>query len=246
MAAGYAAARPAVHPRVIALLRDWLGRTRVNRAIDVGCGAGISTRPLLEIARRCVGFDPAESMVRAARRLTPRASFVTAGAERMPFGPASADLLTAAGSLNYAADLDAVWPEARRVLTRQGTFAVYDFSPGRSLVEGPYLDGWFASFVERYPYPRSQARPLSPAILAEIVQGFEVTRAESFDIPLPLTADAYLAYMLTETAVQAATKAGASIDGIRGWSAATLAPVFDGRTRDVRFTGYLALLSRVR
>lgn len=246
MAAGYAAARPAVHPRVIAILRSWLGQHRLTRAADVGCGAGLSTRPLLGLADVCVGFDPSEAMVRAARRVTPGATFVAAGAERMPLRAGTVDLLVAAGSLNYTASLADVWPEARRVLTRRGCFVVYDFSPGRAATAGPALAGWYSSFVSRYPYPLSQARPLSPGILDTLAQGFEVARAESFDIALPMTANAYRAYMLTETNVQAATRGGTALDEIDAWCADTLAPVFAGETRDVRFTGYLAQLSPSR
>ena len=50
MAAGYASARPPVHPRVIDRVRAWLGTSRVGRAADVGCDAGLSTEPLVALA----------------------------------------------------------------------------------------------------------------------------------------------------------------------------------------------------
>ncbi|HTV02214.1 MAG TPA: methyltransferase domain-containing protein [Luteitalea sp.] len=245
MAAGYAAARPAVHPQVIAMLRAWLGSTRFARAVDLGCGAGLSTRPLLPLADECIGFDPSEAMVRAAGRVVPAATFLAAHAEAMPFGAATVDLMAAAGSLNYTRDLAAVWPESRRVLGRRGRFAIYDFSPGRSFGADSALQEWFTIFTGRYPYPRSQARPLSPDILASLTTGFETIRAETFELPVSMTADDYLAYMLTETSVQAATQAGTPLDEIRSFAAETLPAVFGDRSRDVRFTGYLALLSPV-
>lgn len=242
IAAGYAAARPPVHPRVMALSRAWLGGRRLRCAADLGCGAGLSTRPLLELAPRVVGFDPSESMVRVARTICPTARFVAAGGEAMPMPVRSVDLMTAAGSLNYTRDLDAVWPEAARVLARHGVLAVYDFAPGRRLADGPSLDDWFVAFTARYPYPQSQAIPLSPDILAGRARGFEVVRAETFALPLPLSQAFYVAYMLTETNVQAAVAGGADRDAIRQWCDSTLTPVFGGGTRDVVFTGYLAHL----
>lgn len=242
MAAGYAAARPPVHPRVVALVRDWLGARRVRVAADLGCGAGLSTRPLLDLADSCVGLDPAESMVRVARRTTPAAAFVAAGGEAMPLASGTVDLLAAAGSLNYARDLDAVWSEAARVLAPGGTLAVYDFAPGRSFADDDALDAWFDAFTAKHPYPPSQARPLSPAILAELARGFAVHRAETFAIPLPLSRAFYEAYMMTETNVQDAVRRGTPLDAIRAWCATTLAPVFDGRAREVVFHGYLAHL----
>ena len=132
MAAGYATARPLVHPSVIALLATWRRGVRVGIAGDIGCGAGLSTRALLDVADRCVGFDPSESMIRAAHHVSPGALFVVASAEAMPLASRTVDLLTAAGSLNYVRDLDAAWTEARRVLTRRGTLAVYDARPAHT------------------------------------------------------------------------------------------------------------------
>ena len=242
MAAGYAAARPPVHPRVLALSREWLGLRPVRLAVDLGCGAGLSTRPLLDLATHVVGFDPAEAMVQAARAVCPGAAFLAAGGEAIPLATRSVDLLAAAGSLNYARDLDAVWPEAARVLSHDGVFAVYDFSPGRRFTDSPALDAWFDAFTARHPYPRSQAIPLSPDILAGRARGFTVARAETFTLALPMTAEGYLEYMLTETNVQDAVRAGVSVTAIREWAATTLAPVFARQPSDVVFTGYLAHL----
>lgn len=243
MAAGYAANRPAVHPLVLDRLRTWQAGPPVNLVVDVGCGAGLSTRPLTSLARHAVGFDPAESMVRVARRVVPTCAFLTAAGEAMPFADGSIDLLTAAGSLNYTGDLDAVWSEALRVLTPGGTLAVYDFAPGRSFADDGALDAWFTAFTTRYPYPPRQAIPLSPAILAERARGFRVTRGEDFALPLALTPEFYLGYMLTETNVQDATRRGTALDEIRTWCATTLTPVFGGRPRPVEFRGYLVTLA---
>ena len=152
-------------------------------------------------------------------------------------------MLVAAGSLNYTRDLDAVWPEAARVLTPGGTFAVYDFSPGRSFTDDRALDDWFDAFLERYPKPVGQARPLSPAILSDIARGFSMSRGETFALPLPLSPAFYVEYMLTETNVLEAVRAGTSLEEIRRWCTETLAPVFGGRDREVVFTGYLAVLT---
>jgi SAM-dependent methyltransferase len=243
MAAGYATARPPVHPRVVALLRTWRRGARVGVAADIGCGAGLSTRALLDVADRCVGFDPSESMIRAARRVSPGARFVVASAEAMPLASRTVELLTAAGSLNFVGTLDAVWIEARRVLARRGALAVYDFSTGRSFAGRPELDEWFETFLARYPRPRSQARPLSPEILSVIADGFAVERAETFEASLPMTCESYVSYLLTETNVQEAVRAGTPLESVRSWCMTGLSPVFAGRVQNVTFRGYLACLT---
>jgi SAM-dependent methyltransferase len=244
MAAGYAAARPPVHPHVVARLREWLGPCRVSLAVDLGCGAGLSTRPLIDLAVTCVGLDPAEMMVRAARTVVPAARFATAAGEALPLGTRTVDLITAAGSLNYARDPDRVWHEAARVLAPGGAVAVYDFTPGRSFIGDDRLDRWFEAFMQRYPAPVAQARPLSPSILAEAAPGFRVARSTGFEIAVPLTRAFYLEYMLTETNVQDAVRRGTPLADIRGWCDDSLRAVFTGdAAHDVVFRGYLALLT---
>lgn len=244
MAAGYAAARPAVHPLVLARLAAWLGEWRAARAVDLGCGAGMSTRPLLGLSSTCIGVDPAASMVRTAARLLPQARFAVASAAALPFPAASVDLIAAAGSLNYVGDLQAVWPELLRVLTAEGRLAVYDFSPARAFDGDASLDAWFDAFTHRYPYPPRQAIPLSPAIVADRAAGFRVVRAEEFALPLDLTHAQYVAYMLTETNVQDAVQRGVRVNDIRHWLADSLAPLFGAQARAVLFRGYLVVLAR--
>ena len=248
LAIGYAAARPPVHPRVVSCLAEWIGPGTRPLAVDLGCGAGLSLRPLQSLAQRCVGLDPAPAMVRAARFVAPGASVMVGAAESLPLAAGSVALMTAAGSLNFVRDLDAVWPEVRRVLAPDGLLAVYDFSAPREF-EGETgsesaLAAWADAFTARYPFPLSQATPLSPAILAERASGLTVTRGESFAIALPLTPEFFLEYMLTQTNVRAAITAGTSIDAVRAWCAPGITAAFDGRARDVVFRGYLAVLTR--
>jgi SAM-dependent methyltransferase len=80
MAAGYAKSRPAVHPHIIERVRAFLGATApLHRGLDVGCGAGLSTRALQGLAAQCVGLDPAPEMGRcdgtAGKRWMPESSW---------------------------------------------------------------------------------------------------------------------------------------------------------------------------
>src|SRR4051794_14959392 len=99
MAAGYATSRPPVHRHI--LRRALTGV--VDRALDVGCGAGVSTNALDEFALHRIGIEPAEAMLRPWSTTTALgARFAVACAEAIPLRTGSVDLMTAAGSLNYA------------------------------------------------------------------------------------------------------------------------------------------------
>src|SRR5437764_773280 len=143
MAVGYANSRPAVHPRVMEMAwGDLVARTgrteRFRRALDIGCGAGVSTKALADIAAEAVGMEPAVAMLRWAKG----ASFLAGAAEAIPFRAGSFDLITAAGSLNYV-ELERFFGEAARVLAPEGLILVYDFAPP--------VDAWWSRFYERYP-----------------------------------------------------------------------------------------------
>ena len=167
MAEGYANARPAVHPQVIQRVATTLPLTwPLNRILDVGCGAGLSTAPLTGLARYCFGTDPAESMVRAAAVRVPSTLFFVAGAEALPIAGDSIDLMSAAGSLNYA-DLTKFFPEAHRTLRRHSFLIVYDFSPGRKLRDDDSLSTWLEEFSGRYPWPPFNGNLLTPEVLAD-------------------------------------------------------------------------------
>ncbi|WP_345409070.1 class I SAM-dependent methyltransferase [Nonomuraea salmonea] len=127
LAAGYAFDRPPVHRRILESARL---ESPVGRALDIGCGAGVSTAALVPWARQVVGVEPVPAMLAHRRAVAPSARFIVGTAEALPFGAASFGLVTAAGSLNYT-DLPPALAEVARVLTSDGVFLLYDFAKGR-------------------------------------------------------------------------------------------------------------------
>jgi len=242
LAAGYATSRPPVHPRVIERAYRQLRRSQpFERALDVGCGAGVSTKALGGFAKSCIGLEPAEAMLKWVETIAPSADFIVGEAEAIPLRDRSVDLITAAGSLNYA-NLDLFFPEAARVLAPDGVLLVYDFSPGRSFRGTTDLDEWFTSFHGRYPPPANEARELSPEILAGMNSGFRLHHQQQFEIGVTLSPEFYLNYVMTETNVASAVRRGVPHAEIKSWCAETLAPVWMGSEREVLFRGYFVCM----
>jgi ubiquinone/menaquinone biosynthesis C-methylase UbiE len=188
LAEGYAKARPPLHERIVRRIG-----VPARSVLDVGCGAGLSTRPL--IADRVVGIDPFGGMVRWGPRTARSATFAVARAEALPFCDGNFDLITAAGSLNYA-DPARAFPELRRVLTPDGTLVVYDFSQDN-----------FA-----YHRPPDGAIPLDPEILRDLADGFRVARSERFTFTIEMDRDGYEAYLRTEIDHPPPVERGATLD----------------------------------
>ncbi len=237
LAAGYAFDRPPVHEQILRSAR--LAR-RADRALDVGCGAGLSTAALAPLARQVVGLEPVPAMLAHRRTVAPRARFVIGRAERLPFPAESFDLVAAAGSLNYA-DLPLALAGIARVLTRDGTFLLYDFSVGRRSVTGDELAGWFTSFEQRFPWPGW--RPLDVCELPLATYGLRLLDYAEAEVRLPMSFDAYLRYMLSEVNVDSAIARGAYTAGqARDWCRATLRAVFAAGDVTIVVPGYVATL----
>jgi len=94
----YAEARPRLHDHVVALLTERIPAP--DRALDMGCGTGLSTKPLTSFARVVVGVDVSEEML-TARAGHVDAHFVRARAERLPFREDAFDLATAASAIRW-------------------------------------------------------------------------------------------------------------------------------------------------
>jgi len=238
LAAAYASDRPPIHQHMLRSAR--LAR-QADRALDVGCGAGLSTAVLVPLARQVIGLEPVSAMLAHRRAVAPQASFVMGQAERLPFVTGSFDLVTAAGSLNYT-DLPSALAEIARVLTRDGTFLLYDFSNSGRSESGHDLADWFASFEQRFPWP-TDWQPLDVRELSLVAYRLRLLDYTDVETRLPMTFDAYLRYALSETNVEDAIARGAcSAEEARDWCQETLKAVFADGAMTVVIPGYMATL----
>jgi ubiquinone/menaquinone biosynthesis C-methylase UbiE len=98
----------------------------VERAdvIDLGCGTGLSSRPLIDRGANLIGIEPdAEMLARAEAALGDRARFQLARAEQLPLPDRSIDLVVAAQAAHWFEEPEA-GDEVLRVL-RPGGYVAY-------------------------------------------------------------------------------------------------------------------------
>jgi ubiquinone/menaquinone biosynthesis C-methylase UbiE len=92
--------------------------------VDLGCGTGLSSRPLIDRGANVVGIEPDEVMLaRAEATLGDRARFLRGRAEALPLPDASADLVVSAQAAHWFEEPDAS-DELLRVL-RPGGYIAY-------------------------------------------------------------------------------------------------------------------------
>ncbi len=243
LAYGYAHHRPPVHPRIIGRLREKLAlTTKLKRALDIGCGAGLSTAALAPVANEIIGIEPIIEMLAYRAAVTTTAQFVVAKAEQLPFAKQSFDLMTAAGALNYA-DLNQFFPEVVRVLDATGVLVIYDFSEGRRLQNDHRLEDWYAAFKQRYPAPPGYALDIRALDYGRY--GLQLDSYEAFDVGVPMTHEDYWLYALSETSVELAISRGVPETEIRIWCDETLREIFGVLSHEVFFDAYIACVKLV-
>lgn len=240
----YAQTRPPVHQAICARLFDaWPAALPLRAALDVGCGAGVSTAALVGRVAQVTGIDPFAPMLAQAQRRLPGARFVQATAEALPLPAASVDLVTAAGSLNYA-DTGRALAEIARVLHPGGRLAVYDFATGRVLPRGGPSDAAFQAFEHRFPWPGGYDMQIDA--LPYAVHGLALLSHERFGVELPMSAEVYRDYVMGETNVEAAIAAGLPEAEARQACATIFGPLFAASPRRVGFDAVLAVAARMQ
>jgi SAM-dependent methyltransferase len=225
----YAAGRPYFHPFVVRHIKDFLSlKGLLSRALDVGCGTGLSALALKEVAARIVGVDAASSMLRQARA-DARIAYAVALAERLPFGASEFDLLTLSQVCHWL-NREQFFAEAHRVLCVGGWLVIYDAYFSATEAEDTEFQAWHRDvYLARYPSPARSWFSLSPDD-AEAA-GFRLCKAERLQHAVGFTLEGLAAYLLTQSNIIAAVEDGAEeITEVRRWLTASLSPFFAGHT----------------
>jgi SAM-dependent methyltransferase len=177
-------------------------------------------------------------MLLVAPTVVPGAPRVSADATALPVRTATIDLLGAAGSLPFVADLEAALAEMARVLTPSGVAVVYDFAPGRRITGSDALTTWYDEFLRRWPREPAPTA-VTPATLGR--GPLRVTAHEAFTVTLDLDRTGYLAAVMTESNVARAVQRGEDGASIERWCARGLDPIFPA-PRPVEFDAWFAIL----
>ena len=212
----YAAARPFFHPVVLNHMREHLGPVfPLERALDVGCGTGQSTRILSELGRDVVGSDVSAEMLAEAAAV-PNVRYVRSSAESLPFRSDAFDLLTVALAFHWF-DRETFLREARRVLCLHQWLVIYDNSFMAEMEESPTFRTWFVErYITRYPSPPRNRTPLTEDTVRS--HGFELTGHERYRNSITFDRGQLIDYLMTQSNVIAAVEQGnESPQSVRSW-----------------------------
>lgn len=133
----YESFRPLYPESFYKLLLEYTGKSKLENTLDLGCGTGVATFPLLLISEKVTGLDISQTMIDKANSLKlertqkfgvtdeSRVDFVVAAVEDFEGTPGSYDLIGAAECIHWFKDYDQFFKSAADLLAPGGTLAYW-------------------------------------------------------------------------------------------------------------------------
>ncbi|HEX6350233.1 MAG TPA: methyltransferase domain-containing protein [Candidatus Dormibacteraeota bacterium] len=172
-------------------LVPWLGVRRDARWLDVGCGTGVVTDAIMDLAwpGAVTGIDPSEAYLEAARRKVPGARFEVGDATALPFPDASFDAVVCSLVIAFVADPATAVAQMARVTAPGGFVGLVAWDPAEYL----WHDYWEAAQEAGAP----GGGPEQITDLPGLVGGAGLRDAQTRRITITVTFDGFDDYWQT-------------------------------------------------
>ncbi|WP_034446691.1 class I SAM-dependent methyltransferase [Butyrivibrio sp. AE2032] len=241
IALGYAK-RPWLHKSVIEQMKidcDLDEDLKFKNGLDVGCGAGLSTKALRLICDKVTGTDIADAMVEVCKELygdDPAYSFYVAKAEETKIPEKKYDIVTAAGCINWV-DEKKFMENMSDVLADNGLIVIYDFGITDRMAGNEAYTRWYQDeYLKRFPKPPRKENKWTQDDLPE---GFIMEKQTDYDMEYSFKLDAFVDFMLIQSNVNAQIESGSiSAEQARDWMIQSLSSVFGDGEKQLIFYGY--------
>ena len=248
IAMGYAK-RPWLHENVTARLKKDCNfdlNYRFKNGLDVGCGAGLSTKALRLVCDKVTGTDIAETMIEACRELygdDPAYDFYVAKAEETIIPDEKYDIITAAGCINWV-DEKLFMDNVEKVLDETGLLLIYDFGITDRMIGDTDYTKWYQEYLWRFPKPARKERKWAQSDLPE---SFIMEKQIDYDMVYSFDLEQFVDFMLIQSNVNAQVENGIiTTNKIRTWMEESLSPIFDNDRKQLVFCGYSWYIRRNR
>jgi len=242
-AARYAKGRPRFHAFVIERVKNSLALEKpLALALDVGCGTGLSSVALKNIAGKVVGVDVSAAMLKQAET-TRGVEYLQASAENLPFAEEKFDLVTISQAVHWV-DKQKFFAEAGRVLKRDSPIIAYDNYFQGQMIENPGFNDWYKNeFLKKYPVPPRGERAF--AATSERATDFVLSREELNENALEFSLDELVDYLVTVTNVIARVENGTEpVAEAYEWLRAGMKPFFGEDRKRFAFINPIWFLRR--
>jgi len=214
----YAAGRPDFHANTINYVKDFLKlENKLDKALDIACGTGLSTKALLPIAKEVYGTDLSAEMVNAAHKKD-KINYAIARAEQQPFADGTFDLITVSSGVHWF-NIDSFLVEANRLLKNEGWLVIYENFFSGDMEEREDFKTWVNEvyYKQSFPSPpRNKNYDWSPENVYAL--GFTIQIPQNFKNAVDFNKQQLINYFLSQSNISAAVESDkTTYDEVEEW-----------------------------
>lgn len=242
----YSKGRPYFHHNTILHIKDHLKLDdKLEEALDIACGTGLSTQALLYIASKVYGTDTSEEMLKWA--LEPKKiSYALAPAEKQPFDSNTFDLITVCSGVHWF-DIDKFLIESNRLLKSKGWLVLYDNFFISEMLGVEAFGAWYPEvYLRKFSAPkRNNTYEWTNHHLSGFNFLFE--KEVEFKNPITYTLDELILYLTTQSNITATVEQGImSYDEVETWLHQELSQFFNGtEIRTINYGNWIKYLKKL-
>lgn len=245
IAHGYACDRPWLHKVVIERMKSDLNIGKIfHNGLDVGCGAGLSTRALKLICDSVTGTDISAEMIQTCKETYDASeyTFYAAKAEGTHLPETPYDIVTAAGVINWV-DKDAFLENMKLVMAPEALLVIYDFWISDIMPGNDAYTEWFHKFyLTEFPKPPRNEEVWHQSDLPE---GFIIKDQVTYRMRHEFDLDAFIRFMMTQSNVHLQIQSGQKTENeIYRQMKLTLSPIFCETRQNLIFDAYSWYIER--
>jgi len=201
----YSKGRPDFHSNTIKHIKAFLRLDqKLDNALDIACGTGLSTKALLEIATTVYGTDTSREMLNLAPE-SDKIHYSIAPAEQQPFANNYFDIITVSSGIHWF-DIETFLLEANRLLKSKSWLVLYENHFIAEMVDNDRFTHWFHNvYLKSFPSPpRHNNYPWTDKNLLQ--KNFSLAGEETFKNGISFNKGRLVLYFTTQTNIIAAVQ----------------------------------------
>ena len=212
----------------------------LSRALDIGCGTGLSTVALTPLVHEVIGVDISLDILTNAKQ-NPRVKYFEAPAEKLRFADDDFKLATAGVVFHWFIRQEVLKESAR--VPRRNRWLVIDSDGGFGrMKENPEYEDWnLKHYIVRSPTPPRNTTPLTEDEADRF--GFPLVSRERFHHDETFSPDNLVRFLVTQSNVIAEIEQGTNyIDDVAAWLTDQVKPLFPDPKATFGFGGSVCFL----
>lgn len=232
--------RPFLHGQVIDRFQKDVTFRPFSRGLDIGCGAGLSSKALKRICGHVTGADVSAEMIRAAEEMygdEDGYDFIVSRAEEIPAVEKKYDIATAAGMVQWV-EMEPFLRNLNRIMCENGYVLIYDFSiSDRMKGSEAYSVWWHEAYLKEFPKPFRNEEIWTEEEVWRY--GFSMLGQVKYEMEYEFDRDSFVRFMMLQSNVSAKVEGeGRNEEDVREWMEQSLTPIFGEERKTLIFMGY--------